>query len=793
MAEVKIDIPGVGEVTAENAASERTLQQIVKLLGGPSGALNQGGGAGGGALGKSTEKASKGLKNVGEASEEATGAIGKMASAASSFVGGAFNALVAGVSSVVGALPAFGMEVLAGGNRLSDFAQHVPIVGGALSQLTGILDGQMNMYRELSSTGATFGNNMFEITRIAGEAAIPQKDFAELLTTQAESIRIFGNSVGDGAKNFARLSKEMRQSTAGKDLMAMGFTTQELNENLISYSELTQLSGRRQFMTQEQLISGSLEYSKELDKIAKLTGKSRKDIEAQQKAASLDIRRQMAIAEAGENLRDRLAQVSAVSPDLEAALVDMADGVANDPLTQQLMANNATFREQAAQVQNMTAEQAQQFMAGVARDGKEFAKTLGQAGVQGAISAGTTTGEYLKITGQLQKVQTTTEGTIDAEQGARDKLTTGLATFEETVNNVRGQVQAAIVDSGIFQDVADAVGEFIPTTEEAQEMFDKFSTSFKNDWLPTIKQGWQDFKNIDWARHKETLSSLWESFKTNFGKISTWFENNWPTWKANFEKIWTGVSTWWEEKWPGIKTKLEEMWGKATALYDDHIKPWIDKFAADPSAAFSELWTTIKDGMKTWVGNVFANFDYVAFGATLLLAMTKLNPFGALASTLIAGIVGFIGWDNIKSFLSLDELGNKVKEMWQNFKDGFMSMFDFEWEWPNFKKYLPKWLGGDGAKISDLWSGDSSSTGPTVENQSFTPDANTLSSDGTVETAMNTTGADIATKKLAESNSATNDTSNLLNIQIAELIEINRKSNKLISALSGNIQGSAVG
>ena len=31
---VKVDIPGIGEVTAENAASERTLREILKALGG---------------------------------------------------------------------------------------------------------------------------------------------------------------------------------------------------------------------------------------------------------------------------------------------------------------------------------------------------------------------------------------------------------------------------------------------------------------------------------------------------------------------------------------------------------------------------------------------------------------------------------------------------------------------------------------------------------------------------------------------------------------------------------------
>ena len=37
MAEVKIDIPGIGEVTAINAASEATLKEILKALSGKGG------------------------------------------------------------------------------------------------------------------------------------------------------------------------------------------------------------------------------------------------------------------------------------------------------------------------------------------------------------------------------------------------------------------------------------------------------------------------------------------------------------------------------------------------------------------------------------------------------------------------------------------------------------------------------------------------------------------------------------------------------------------------------------
>ena len=60
---VKIDIPGIGEVQADNAASEQTLREILKALGGRPGQIDGQGGAGGGSgVGPEAKKASKEIK-----------------------------------------------------------------------------------------------------------------------------------------------------------------------------------------------------------------------------------------------------------------------------------------------------------------------------------------------------------------------------------------------------------------------------------------------------------------------------------------------------------------------------------------------------------------------------------------------------------------------------------------------------------------------------------------------------------------------------------------------------------
>ena len=92
---VRIDIPGIGEVEAQNAASEDTLRQILKALGGRAGAI--GGNPGGGGGGLNTDKAQDGLNKVGKTSEKTASSVGKLGSAAASVAGGLVNGLVAAI------------------------------------------------------------------------------------------------------------------------------------------------------------------------------------------------------------------------------------------------------------------------------------------------------------------------------------------------------------------------------------------------------------------------------------------------------------------------------------------------------------------------------------------------------------------------------------------------------------------------------------------------------------------------------------------------------------------------
>ena len=100
MAVVKVEVPGIGEVIAENAATESTLREIAKLLGGSSGSnsqQNSGGGAdaGVGGLGKNAKKAGDNIKDMGGHAKTAGERLSEIGH-------GLGNLLMASIGAVVG-------------------------------------------------------------------------------------------------------------------------------------------------------------------------------------------------------------------------------------------------------------------------------------------------------------------------------------------------------------------------------------------------------------------------------------------------------------------------------------------------------------------------------------------------------------------------------------------------------------------------------------------------------------------------------------------------------------------
>jgi phage-related protein len=745
MADVKIEIPGIGEVIAKNVASESTLRELLKTVS-----------AGGGAQGPAPTGFKALAKNTAEAAEQLD-----FFGSALRGVGGIINGLGSVLGGMVGIATNLSNELLLGGNQLSDFTRHLPI--GPLQGVITAVEGQIDSFRNLSDTGATFGNNMFELQRIAGQAAIPIGDMTELLKTNGLAMRTFGGTVGSGARSFAGLAKEFRQSTVGRDLMAMGFTTQDLNENLLSYSEIMQQTGNRSRMSNSQLLAGTAAYTKQLDAVAKLTGKSRKALEEEMRQKNSDIRIQMAqrdmTAEAATQFTANLARAGVHSQTFEQALLDMSDGLEHEEVTAHLGSMSDTFRRDAKNISKMSADEYTAFVTQVRKEGLEYADAMGKEAVQQTIKSGSALGEAFKTIGELGKVADGTPGKVEAEQTARDKATTAMTTLAESINEIRGAIVDDLLGSQIFKDLSDGLGDMIPSLETVKETYNKLKALFDTHVQPSI----DEFVKYLKGDGMKDLSAL--------------------------------------------ITNLQDLSEK----YLPKIKDFFSRLLDDPGTTFKEeILPALKDGLVATLKGLFnTEFGLTLAGLLILKLFTGMNPFGIVANLLIAGVISFIGWDNIKSFfisafesitdLSFSDMvdgawtyikdwfgglwkglkdlvfdvGGMVTGAWTKIKNWFGSLwdklFDFEIKMPNFKQYLPKWMGGEGKSL-------------------FGSDDDTVSSSTVSSSSVETEPTAVASVDPSDAFSGMTTQLSMLNTKLDKLITKTTANTTAVKALNGNIQ-----
>jgi len=334
MAGVTIDIPGIGNVEAKNAASEATLREILKAMqgvqnntrGGAGGAGTAGGGAGG-------RGAGQGIGNLSKNATSAAGKLGKMAGVAG-VVAGALIGLADGVTNTISKFANVGDSVEAAAGVFSG----IPILGTMFSAVAAASQKVNDAYLSSAKSGATFGGSVNAFAASASAAGMTMDKFGSLIARNGAGLLAFGDTTEGGAKRFAQVAKNLQATSSG--LHALGYSTEDINQGLANYGEIMRKQGLARGMSDAQLANGAKNYLKEMDQLAKITGEERSAKEAQAKALATDAQFQMAMAGKDEKVRaDFQNMVLSFGPTLGGFVKDyMATGTLTTEANQKLAA-----------------------------------------------------------------------------------------------------------------------------------------------------------------------------------------------------------------------------------------------------------------------------------------------------------------------------------------------------------------------------------------------------------------------------------------------------------------------
>ena len=325
MASVFIDIPGIGNVEAKNAATESTLRELLKVMQGvEKNTVGKGGkgGKGGGGDDKPADK------DEPSPAEQKAIKLGQALGAASKIVGGFAEAM----DTVANTLSGFANV----GDSLEQAAAQIPIFGKTLGVVAAAAVKTNDALLSASKSGATFGGSIQSFSAAASSAGMTMDKFGAMIARNGEGMLGFGATTEGGAKRFAEVSKALR--TTSGDLYALGFSTEDINQGLASYGSLMRTQGLQGKQSNEQMVNGAKTYLKELDAMAKITGEERSVKESQMKALAQDAQFQASMAgKSAEARQSFLTTVGKIPGPLQGFVKDfLATGTLTTEETQRI-------------------------------------------------------------------------------------------------------------------------------------------------------------------------------------------------------------------------------------------------------------------------------------------------------------------------------------------------------------------------------------------------------------------------------------------------------------------------
>lgn len=484
MADQIVDIGNVGD---GGVASEATLQALLKAFD----KLAKGQGADARKAKDAAEKyhteVKKGITVVTknrEALNEQTEALDDATKATNAFGRGLTGLLVSGITTLAGSAFNLAKEFAFGGNEISDFTQHIPVLGTVLGPFANLIDNSVSSFRDLSSSGASFNNSILEMRLAAANTQLSLDEFQSFVTANSENLRLLGGTVTEGTMRFVNINKAIKASGDFDSLRNLGFSVGEINEGLADYTTLQSRLGFLQGQSTTQLAAGSAAYLKQIDLLAKVTGKQREEIQAsiESNAADASFR---AIAKSLEsqfgpdsqqikNFTTSMGLIDSIGGSTAIALKDLADGV---PQTEEAIALVNAAGPEIMEAMKLVAAGADPQVLTDALDaaGKSIDGFAGEGGDAAAfISAiresNPALAAILDESYKLREVGRANLTDAEDEQAKRAAITGELLTFEDKIRQVRSTLEKAILESNVFDNFVNGLTEILSGETTVGEM-----------------------------------------------------------------------------------------------------------------------------------------------------------------------------------------------------------------------------------------------------------------------------------------------------------------------------------
>ena len=191
----------------------------------------------------------------------------------------------------------------------------IALAGQGIEGMKTLVQETEGVWRESSNIGIGFNNDAVGLRTSIAKTRLTTDEYSDVIGRAKLGLTSLGGSMSEGAKAFNRLSDDFSRSEAADRLSKLGYTTKEFNEVLA-----ISVTGKRFDAANDQQSSlkarqAAEELAVEMDKVAQLTGVSRREqmeaLQAQQRDARLQAAFEIEIRKGGTQVADDYRKASA--------------------------------------------------------------------------------------------------------------------------------------------------------------------------------------------------------------------------------------------------------------------------------------------------------------------------------------------------------------------------------------------------------------------------------------------------------------------------------------------------
>lgn len=304
---VRIEIPEIGTVVADNAASEETLQAILKALDSTAKAKDRGADAAAAAQAENTKQVKAGTKvgkefNVGWAAA-ADGAVKALKNISLTAVSMATN-FATNFSDIANNPIKETAKMLdtlidATAKTATSLTDAIPVIGGFISALINAgaelakaanktfadqLQKNIDTLQAYNKVGVSFMGGMNQMNVVAHNANMSLVDLSKIVSQNKDTLNKMGLAGGEAAVKLAGAmgvaSKETKKGamTMRDEMFKMGYSYEEQGAIFSSFMANMQVAGKLRAMNDQQVAEQTRKYATDLKVISDLTGQDAKKL-----------------------------------------------------------------------------------------------------------------------------------------------------------------------------------------------------------------------------------------------------------------------------------------------------------------------------------------------------------------------------------------------------------------------------------------------------------------------------------------------------------------------------------